>query len=118
MYLFLKELDIRGKVAFLGGLFYMMAPVFISLVYAGHNGKIFVISLTPVLFFIFQKAIKTGRLLYFLIMSLVFFLIVASPHMQLAYFLFVTFGLYVIVKLVQLWLDQKKRRLSSFCYSD
>jgi hypothetical protein len=108
MYLFLKELDIRGKVAFLGGLFYMMAPVFISLVYAGHNGKIFVISLTPVLFFIFQKAIKTGRLLYFLIMSLVFFLIVASPHMQLAYFLFVTFGLYVIVKLVQLWLDQKK----------
>lgn len=113
MYLFLKELDIRGKVAFLGGLFYMLAPVLISLVYAGHNGKIFVISLTPVLFYIFQKAFKTGKLIHYLIMSMVFFLIVASPHMQLAYFLFVAFGIYVVIKLIQLWLDQKKAPIKS-----
>jgi hypothetical protein len=108
MFLFLKELDIRGKVAFLGGLMYMLAPVLISLVYAGHNGKIFVISLTPFLFYIYHKAIKSGKILHYLLLALTFFLIVTTPHMQLAYFLFFVFGLYVISVIIRIWREQNK----------
>ena len=107
MYLFLKELDIRGKVAFLGGLMYMMAPILLSLVYAGHNGKIFVIALTPLLFYLYQKASKTGKIIFYLLLPFAFFLVITSPHMQLGYFLFVPFGIYVIIDIVQRWKADK-----------
>ncbi len=103
MYLFLKEIGIRDKVAFLFGLIYQMAPVFISLIYAGHNGKMFVIALTPLIFFIFHRAINSGKLIYYVLLSFVIFLVMATPHMQLAYFLFVTLGVYFIVTAIQRW---------------
>ena len=103
MYLFLKDMGIRGKIAFLFGLIYMLAPVFISLVYAGHNGKIFVIALTPLLFFALNRAITLGRIAYYILISLVMYLVMTSPHMQLAYFLFVTLGAYFIVTVVRRW---------------
>lgn len=103
MYIFLKDFGIRGKVAFLFGLIYMLAPVFVSLVYAGHNGKIFVIALTPLLFFAFNRAITRGKLAYYILLSLVIYLVMTSPHMQLAYFLFLTLGAYFIVTVIRRW---------------
>ncbi len=103
MYLFLKDLNIRGMVAFLGGLLYMMAPLFISLVYAGHNGKMFVITLTPLMFFIFHRATTRGKLIYYILLSFVMLLVMTTPHMQMAYFLFATLGAYFIVTTIQRW---------------
>lgn len=103
MYLFLKDLNIRGMVAFLGGLLYMMAPLFISLVYAGHNGKMFVITLTPLIFFIFNRATTRGKLIYYILLSFVILLVMTTPHMQLAYFLFMMLGVYFIVTTIQRW---------------
>lgn len=103
MYLFLKDLNIRGMVAFLGGLLYMMAPLFISLVYAGHNGKMFVITLTPLIFFIFNRATTRGKLIYYILLSFVIFLVMTTPHMQLAYFLFMMLGVFFIMTTIQRW---------------
>ena len=105
--LFLKEIGIRGKIAFLFGLIYMMMPLFISLVYAGHDGKMFVITLTPLIFFIFHRAINRGKLIYYVLLSFVIFLVMTTPHMQLAYFLFITLGVYFIVKAIQRWRKEK-----------
>ncbi len=108
MLLFLKEIGIRGKVAFLGGLIYMVAPFFISLVFAGHNGKFFVIALTPLLFFIYLKAANSGKLIYYLFLSIVMFLVMTTPHMQLAYFLFWALALFVVFDLVGRWRKENK----------
>ena len=103
MYLFLRELKIRGMVAFIGGLMYLMSPILISLVYAGHNGKIFVISLTPLLFYIYEKASNTGKLIYYILIAFMILLFQTTPHMQLSYYLFLTFGAYFITKTIQKW---------------
>ncbi|MCD6161974.1 MAG: DUF2079 domain-containing protein [candidate division Zixibacteria bacterium] len=107
MYLFLKELGIRSKVAFLFGLIYMMAPYFVSLIYAGHNGKMFVIALTPLMFFAYHKGVNTGKFIYYILLSFTIFLITASPHMQMAYFIFLAFGVYFIATTIQRWRQEK-----------
>lgn len=103
MYMFLRELKIRGMIAFAGGLMYMMAPFLISLVYAGHNGKIFVIALTPFVFYIHKKACNTSRLIYYLLLPFLILLVLTTPHMQLSYYLFFVLGLYFVTKTFQKW---------------
>lgn len=103
MYLFLRQLKIRGMISFLGGLMYMMAPFLISLVYAGHNGKIFIIALTPLLFFIYEKASTTCKLIYYILLSFMILLILTTPHMQLSYYLFIALGMYFVAKTFQNW---------------
>jgi len=103
MYLFLRQLKIRGMISFLGGLIYMMAPFLISLVYAGHNGKIFVIALTPLVFYIYEKASNTGKLIYYVLLSFMILLVITTPHMQLSYYLFIALGMYFVTKTIQNW---------------
>ena len=103
MYLFLRDFDIRGSIAFLGGLLYMMAPLLVSLVYAGHNGKIFVIAQTPLIFLIYRKAIRSNKIIYYLLLAFIIFLGVTSAHMQMSYYLFFTLGAYFVVTTIQKW---------------
>jgi len=107
MYIFLKEIGVRGKIAFLFGLIYQVAPIFISLTYAGHNGKMFVIALTPLVFFIFERAMNRGKIIYYLWLAFVMYLVMTTPHMQMAYFLFMTLGFYFIAKMISKWRQEK-----------
>ncbi|MCP4583507.1 MAG: hypothetical protein GY839_18010 [candidate division Zixibacteria bacterium] len=103
MYMFLKEIKIRGMVAFLGGLMYMMAPFLISLVYAGHNGKIFIIALTPLILFIYHRAFTRTSLFYYILLAIIIFLGITTSHMQMAYFMFFMLGIYFITTTIQRW---------------
>jgi len=103
MYMFLKEMKIRGMVAFLGGFMYMMAPFLVSLVYGGHNGKIFIIAQTPLILFIYHRAFTRLKLIYYIILAFLIFLGITTSHMQMAYFMFVTLGLYFITTTIQRW---------------
>jgi hypothetical protein len=103
MYLFLRGQKIRGSIAFLFGLIYLMMPLFISQVYGGHNGKMFVIAMAPLVFYLFDKAIASGKLLHYLLLSFVLLQVMVTPHMQLAYFLFTTLGVYFVVTIYGMW---------------
>ncbi|MCK4384951.1 MAG: YfhO family protein [candidate division Zixibacteria bacterium] len=100
MFYFLRGLNLRVGVSFLGGLLYMFSPCLVSLVYPGHDGKIFVMALTPLAFLILHKACKSGRLFHFLLFSLALALLILSAHMQMAYFACWGLGLFF---LFQLW---------------
>ncbi len=106
MYLFLRGQQIRGSIAFLFGLIYMMMPLFISLVYGGHNGKMFVIALAPLVFYLFDKATASGKVLHYLLLSSALFLVMVSPHMQLAYFLFFALGVFFLVTVYGIWREK------------
>jgi len=100
MFYFLKGLNLRPWVCFLGGLLYMFSPCLVSLVYPGHDGKMYVMALTPLAFLILSRACKSGRLFHFLLFSLVFALLIFTAHMQMAYFACWGLGLFF---LFQLW---------------
>ncbi len=113
MFYFLRGLSLRSEISFLGGLLYMFSPCMVSLVYPGHEGKMYVMALTPLAFLILHRACKSGRLFHFLLFSLAFALLILSAHMQMAYFACWGLGLFF---LFQLWNSYRKGNRKIFKY--
>ena len=51
-----------GRRPSCAGLAYLLAPFMVTLVYPGHDGKLFVTALTPLLFWATERALTGGRL--------------------------------------------------------
>ncbi|MBM4183849.1 MAG: YfhO family protein [Gemmatimonadetes bacterium] len=89
--------------ALLGGTAYLAAPYLVSLVYPGHDGKLFVTALTPLLFWAVERHFQRSSVRTFAAVALVIALVVLTTHFQMAYFLFGATGLYAIVRTLELW---------------
>jgi hypothetical protein len=98
-----RALGRSRAAALLCGLAYLMAPFMVTLVYPGHDGKLFVTALTPLLFWAVETALVGGRLRVFGGMSLVVGLVILTTHFQQAYFLFGAAGIYAFVRVILLW---------------
>ena len=57
MYFLLKAMRLGRYAAAFGGLCYMFACLFVSLVYAGHDAKMFIIALLPLVFLLLERGI-------------------------------------------------------------
>ncbi len=86
MYLWLRRLGISREASLWGGAAYLLAPVLVSPVYAGHDGRLFVSALAPLLFWATDRAVAEQRLSRYATLSGVVALLIFSAHMQLAYF--------------------------------
>jgi hypothetical protein len=116
MFYFLRGLNLRLWVCFLGGLLYMFSSCLVSLVYPGHDGKMYVMSLTPLAFLILHRACKSGRLFHFLLFSLTFALLIFSAHMQMAYFTSWGLGLFFLFQLWNMYRNGNKKIFKYLAY--
>ncbi len=103
-YGWLRHLKISRSIAVFGGITYMLAPVMITLVYPGHDGKLFVTALTPLALWATDWAIARGRAWRFATLAAVVALLMFTAHMQLAYF-----TVWAIVALAVFRLIQRRR---------
>lgn len=60
MYLLSREMGARRWVAFVGGLAFQFTGITMSWVLAGHEGRIIVATLTPLVFYFFLRGIRDG----------------------------------------------------------
>ncbi|MFQ6003555.1 MAG: hypothetical protein ACE5KJ_07400, partial [Candidatus Zixiibacteriota bacterium] len=116
MFYFLRGLNLRLGVSSLGGLLYMFSPCLVSLVYPGHDGKMYVMALTPLAFLILHRACRSGRLLHFLFFSLVFALLILSSHMQMTYFACWGLGLFFLFQIWNLYRKGNKKILKVIAF--
>ena len=116
MFYFLRGLNLRSEVSFLGGLLYMFSPCLISLVYPGHDGKMFVMALFPLAFLVLHRACRSGRLIHFLLFSLAFALLILSGHMQMAYFACWGLGLFFLFQLWNVYRKGNRKILKIIAY--
>ncbi|MFP3948263.1 MAG: hypothetical protein ACLFWG_05995 [Longimicrobiales bacterium] len=109
-YGWLRILDRSRVASFLGGLAYLVAPFSVTLVYPGHDGKLFVTALAPLLFWVTEWAFRerdfVRALLPWVTVSVVVGLVILTTHFQMAYFLFGAVGLYAIFRTVQIGLGR------------
>jgi hypothetical protein len=102
-YLFLRNLRFSGSAAFLSGITYMFTSAMVSLIYAGHDGKIIVSSLLPWLLLFLDRSIEADImrkwLLWSLCSALVIGLSLISPHVQMTYYLLLAGLLFATTKL-------------------
>ena len=95
-YLLLRALRLGWTAALVGGLAYELTGIVDSLVSPGHDGKLFVSALTPLLLFALVRAIRDGRLWAYGLVALTVGLCLLSPHPQMSYYAFLAAGLWTL----------------------
>ncbi len=106
-YLYLISLKLTKLTAVLGGIFYMFAPMLLSMLLGGHFSRMSAIVFMPLMFFFIEKAFDTGKPKYILYLSGSIALPVLSSHLQMAYYSFWAVGFYFIYKLINSYFEDK-----------
>lgn len=101
MYGWIRVLGGSKGAALVSGIAYLLAPYMVTLVYPGHDGKLFVTALTPLLFAVVELFLARGRLVWGAATGAVVALVILTTHFQMAYFLFGTVGLYAAFRTIQ-----------------
>lgn len=106
MYLCARRFRLTKIPSLMAAACYMFSPYLVSLVAPGHDGKIFVTTLFPMIFFFLESGFETSgyrRFFHFSMMGLVIGFIILSPHPQMSYFMLWAAALYTIYKMVFVW---------------
>ena len=102
MFMWTRALGVSRAAALVAGAGYMLAPVFVGLVFAGHDAKMFVTALAPLLFWATERHFLRPGLKSFTWLAVVIALVILTTHFQMAYFLFAATGLFAIFRGIQL----------------
>ncbi|MDH3208091.1 MAG: hypothetical protein OEO79_15935 [Gemmatimonadota bacterium] len=103
MYGWVRALGASRPAALVSGIAYLLAPYLISLVHPGHDGRLFVTALAPLLFWAVERHFVRPRLQSFTAIAFVIGAIIYTTHFQMAYFLFGAVGLYAMFRSVEIW---------------
>ncbi len=99
MYLFLREWGLSWRSSVFGGILYIFTPALVSLMYPGHDGKMYVTALTPLAFMFLHRGVVTRQFASFFVFGLVYTLLVLTAHVQMAYYASWGLGLYFLYML-------------------
>ncbi|MEA2030393.1 MAG: hypothetical protein U9N55_02195 [candidate division Zixibacteria bacterium] len=108
MFFAARQFKLSRIAALFSAVCYMFAPYLISLVAPGHDGKIFVTTLFPLVMLFLDRAFERKPFLNFSLLGLVIGVIILSPHPQMSYFTLWAAALYTLFRLVLLWREKRK----------
>ncbi|MEW6413130.1 MAG: hypothetical protein AB1483_11785 [Candidatus Zixiibacteriota bacterium] len=111
MYLTARQFKLSKMPSLLSAACYMFAPLLVSWVAPGHDGKIFVTTLFPLVILFLDRGLRSERFLQalfnFSLMGLVIGFIILSPHAQMSYFMLWAAALYTLFRLVITYTETK-----------
>lgn len=107
MYFAARQFKLGKTASLVSAAAYMFAPYLVSLVAPGHDGKIFVTTLFPLVILFIERGFETKPLLNFSLLGLVLGLIILSPHPQMSYFTLWGAGFYTLYKMIVLFRETK-----------
>ncbi|HEX2897327.1 MAG TPA: hypothetical protein VHP63_04675 [candidate division Zixibacteria bacterium] len=107
MYLAARQFKLGKTASLFSAAGYMFAPYLVSLVSPGHEGKIYVTALFPLVMLFLDRGFEKKPFLNFTILGLVLGIIIVSPHPQMSYFTLWAAGLFTVFKLIVLWREKK-----------
>jgi hypothetical protein len=102
MYFLLRTLGLRRRSSLIGAAGYMVAPYFLSLIYAGHDAKMFVTALFPLCMMLLERLLRDPKLLNSVLFGGSIGLLLLTSHPQMAYFASWGLGIYFILNIPRL----------------
>lgn len=99
-FLFLRALKLDWGPAFVGGAAYMFTGQLVSLVTAGHDGKLVVSALLPLALLCLYRGISKGDWRWYLGFGGTLALSLLSPHVQMTYYLLMAAGFFWLFMVV------------------
>lgn len=101
MAFYLRSLRLRPSAVALGAFAYMLCPIFVSYLYAGQDGKMYVTSLCPLVLALLERAMSSGSVRAFALLGVAVGLAILSAQIQMAYHLTWFLGALFVVRLVR-----------------
>ncbi len=111
MYLLTRELGVRPWVAFVAGLAFQFTGLMMSYVLAGHDGRVIVATLAPLLFYFLHRGIRTGALPAFAGAAATVGFGLLSFQIQSNYYLLLAGGLWALFCIFHLRVFQERSAL-------
>lgn len=96
---FLRKQRLNWSSAIVGATAYGISGPLLSLFYPGHDGKIYVLGLTPWALLSIYEACRTRRPLWFALWGLLVGLMLLSPHFQMTYYSSLLMGAFIFFTL-------------------
>jgi len=107
MYFCARQFRLSKIASLFSAVCYMFAPYLVSYVAPGHDGKIFVTTLFPLVILFLERGFQRKPFLNFTLLGLVIGIIILSPHPQMSYFMLWVVSLYTAFKLIFLFREHK-----------
>jgi hypothetical protein len=114
VFCFCRLIGVGRLPAVLGGLIFALAPETASLINAGHVLKVATMSVAPWAFYFYEKGFKSRRVFYFLATGVVLAFQFFYTHWQIAYYTCLGIGVYGIIRLVGIYLEERKGPKAGF----
>ncbi|UCC12275.1 MAG: YfhO family protein [candidate division WOR-3 bacterium] len=111
MYVYLKEIGLSGYAAAVGAVIYQFIGNIATTPYAGHMARALSAALFPLMIFLVHRGLRTRRLLYFVLLSLVTAFAFYDGHFQITYYALIFLIIYGIHYLVVHRKDYSKREI-------
>ncbi|HEX7954523.1 MAG TPA: hypothetical protein VF523_15780, partial [Burkholderiales bacterium] len=92
MYVFCREIGLGFRASLLGGAVYLMSGPVAGLVSPGHDGKLFLCALLPLMLYLLIRGVRFGDLWAWGALALATGLAVLSPHPQVLQYVLLTLG--------------------------
>ena len=103
MFALARRLGISRWGAALAGLAFMFNGYLVSHLYAGQDGRMFAMTLIPLVFYFLRVGLDTGRLAPFLLMGGAVALQIFTPHVQIMYFSSLAAVAYFLSEAAGIW---------------
>lgn len=97
-YLFVFDLFKRREAAMIAAVSYMFTGSIFSLVYGGHEGRMIVNCLLPMVFFLLNRGLDRRKFYWFALAGAAYGASILSPHVQMAYYLGMMTFVFAVVK--------------------
>ncbi|MBW3628955.1 MAG: hypothetical protein KY464_06620 [Gemmatimonadetes bacterium] len=111
MYLLARELGCRNWIAFVAGVAFQFTGITMSWVYAGHDGRIIVATLAPLLFYFLHAGVRTARLAPFAGAAAAVGFALLSFQIQTAYYLLLAGAAWAVFSIVTLGIATRRTLL-------
>jgi hypothetical protein len=112
MYLLARELRCRSGIAFVTGISFQFTGILLSWVYAGHDGRIIVATMAPLVLFFLHRGIRTGAVAPFAGASAALAFALLSFQIQNSYYLLLGAAIWALFCLIHLDLRRRPRELA------
>ncbi len=100
MYIFLGEFNLKKEFKMLLSVGYMFSGYSVTLVFSGHDSKVAIFSLTPLILWAVLKGTRTLKIHYAFLAGFVMGLGLLAPHVQMMYYLYMTVSFYYLMEIL------------------
>jgi hypothetical protein len=96
-----RGFKVSAPLAFVGGVFYMLNPQFLSLIYPGHDGKMFVIAWVPFMVWQLKELAETQKFTHAILLGAGIGMSILTSQIQSTYFAMWGLGAYAAFAIVR-----------------